>query len=67
MIGKVISERKASQQSVLHDHRDKYALNAGDSAPSQAVFYASAFFPLERGSPVRPSASNANRWAEYVL
>ena len=46
-------ERKASQQSVPHDHRDKYALDAGDSAPSRAVFYASAFF---RSNGVLPTA-----------
>jgi hypothetical protein len=42
------------------------ALDAGDSAHIPGSFLRFSLFPLGRGSPVRPSASNANRWALVI-
>jgi hypothetical protein len=39
----------------------KRALDAGESAAISSSFLHLSLFPLGRGSPVRPSASNANR------
>jgi len=44
------------------------AVDAGDSARFQAVFYASAFSPSDGVPPPAPALVNANRWAaEYKL
>ena len=41
----------------------KRALDAGDSAPISSSFLRLSLFLIGRRSTVRPSASNANRWA----
>jgi hypothetical protein len=54
MIGKVIPERKASHHSKVHWTLGLCATLRASS------FLRLSLFPLERGSPERPSASNAH-------
>jgi hypothetical protein len=54
------SEKKSTCEKSRPTQR---ALDAGVSAHIPSSFLRLSLFPLGRGSPVRPSASNANRWA----
>ena len=48
----------------VHRHLTKRAPDAGDSAQIPSSFLRLSIFPVGRLRRPRPSAGNANRWAE---